>query len=112
MWLCAKLVNKPLELGGGVAAQALAWKLCLVLLGSHERLEGIKARNASWFPSFLLFPKCGLTIFHLAEGSVLCLGSVPCFVTQAPWALPEEGANPSLFQNPNKTLQLKCPLLT
>lgn len=88
------LVNKLIEFGEGHAAQPLAWQHSLILLGSHERLQGIKARNYQGFGFFLLVPKCRLTIFHFAEGALLLLGSLTLCGTT--WALSRERTDPAL----------------
>lgn len=96
--------NKPLEFGERHAAQPLAWQHSLILLGSHGRLQGIKATNHQGFFFFLLLPKCRLTIFHFAEGALLLLGSLTLCGTT--WALSRERTDPALSWYPDEILNL------
>lgn len=59
VWLCAHLWITFFSLGEGHAAQPLAWQHSLILLGSHERLQGISCccLSAVW-PSFVLLSYC------------------------------------------------------
>lgn len=98
------LVNKLLEYEEGHEAQPLAQQHSLILLGSHERLQGIKVRNYQGFVFFLLLPKCRMNIFHFAKGSLLLLGSLTLCGTT--WALSRERTDPALSCYPDEILDL------